>query len=174
MTQLQHLRLVYSDGKFVSQENVEGFNRIPTQWEFDFESGDDQLIFVATTGVEAQSFIEFLTRISPKIVLDLRPTPTFRFGNLSRQIILNIFDNLGCIYIDVPALSKRKRENNHRPSIEDTARLLSGILENNITLGDRIMFLLEKNQFDKLDIYSISNEIEPKPDNGWGMISFNV
>lgn len=92
--------------RLVKKDDINWTSMLPegVQWEM-FSGGKRNLIaFLEMTGIDEMYFTEILTKLSPRIVIDVRQAPIFDFGKLNRRRVFEYFKSNNVFYFESPYL----------------------------------------------------------------------
>jgi hypothetical protein len=137
-----------------------------------FVTGNPGLLaFVCVSDVEEQELNELFTEGHPRFVVDLRRTPRFDVGTLSRKRVFQMFSRHGTKYVDLSgALEIARRDSALNPDLL-AAQLAGAIMVGQEPITGPIVLLVDLPQFSEDYVTRLSDQLQSIRAEGWEVLT---
>lgn len=133
------------------------------------EPTESLLLIVDMTAMSGAIFVDFIRKLRPRLVLDLRPVPTFDLESFDRRRAFDLFEQTHVTYRDVTArihISSPSRDAAFNAG-DVAAHLRSFVSAPRGTPLGPLAILMEDQREAEFAARHFQSTLEPRPKGGW-------
>jgi hypothetical protein len=112
-------------------------------------------------------FVGFLKRERPRVLVDLRPVPSFSLDAFSRRAAFQLFDQCQVHYFDLGGVLAGNPQGPLRSLVTSVADRVAEVLRSLKVEPDGVGMLLDANAVQTWTTMRLHEAIRPRPKAGW-------